>query len=65
MVIYSLKHGAMYDEMVAELLRFAGFQESVNDQLRGIIGYPSEIEARWVDDLYDIYSGYQVIDDED
>ena len=55
----------MYDEMISELLRFAGFQESVNDRLRGIIGYPSDIEARWVDDLYDIYSDKLVIDDED
>ena len=65
MVIFSLKHDAMYDEMISELLRFAGFQESVNDRLRGIIGYPSDIEARWVDDLYEIYSGQAVIDDED
>ena len=64
-MIFSLKHDAMYDEMISELLRFAGFQESVNDRLRGIIGYPSDIEARWVDDLYEIYSGQAVIDDED
>lgn len=65
MVIYSMRHEAMYDEMISELLRFAGFQESVNDRLSGIIGYPSDIEARWVDDLYDIYSDKLVIDDED
>lgn len=65
MVIYSMRHEAMYDEMISELLRFAGFQESVNDRLRGIIGYPSDMEARWVDDLYDIYTDKLVIDDED
>jgi hypothetical protein len=64
-VIFSLKHDAMYDEMISELLRFAGFQESVNDRLRGIIGYPSDIEARWVDDLYSVYTDKLVIDDED
>jgi len=55
----------MYDEMISELLRFAGFQESVNDRLRGIIGYPSDTQARWVDDLYNIYTDKLVIDDED
>ena len=64
-MIYSMRHEAMYDEMIAELLQHGGFQESVNDRLRGIIGYPSDIEARWVDDLYDIYSDKLVIDDED
>lgn len=64
-MIYSMRHEAMYDEMISEILRFAGFQESVNDRLRGIVGYPSDIEARWVDDLYDIYSNQSVIDDED
>ena len=65
MVIFSMRHEAMYDEMIAELLQHGGFQESVNAILRGIIGYPSDIEARWVDDLYDIYSDKLVIDDED
>ena len=64
-MIFSLKHDAMYDEMISELLRFAGFQESVNDRLRGIVGYPSDIEARWVDDLYSVYTDKLVIDDED
>ena len=64
-MIFSLKHDAMYDEMISELLRFAGFQESVNDRMRGIIGYPSDIEARWVDDLYSFYTDKLVIDDED
>ena len=64
-MIYSMRHEAMYDEMISELLRFAGFQESVNAILRGIIGYPSDTQARWVDDLYDIYSNQSVIDDED
>ncbi len=65
MVIYSMRHEAMYDEMISELLRFAGFQESVNSILRGIVGYPSDIEARWVDDLYSVYTDKLVIDDED
>lgn len=64
-MIYSMRHEAMYDEMISELLRFAGFQESVNAILRGIIDYPSDTQARWVDDLYDIYSDKLVIDDED
>lgn len=65
MVIYSMRHEAMYDEMIAELLQHGGFQESVNAILRGIIGYPSDTQARWVDDLYDIYTDKLVIDDED
>ena len=36
-MIYSMRHEAIYDEMISELLRFAGFQESVNDLLRGIM----------------------------
>ena len=64
-MIYSMRHEAMYDEMISELLRFAGFQEAVNAILRGIIDYPSDTQARWVDDLYDIYTDKLVIDDED
>ena len=65
MVIYSMRHEAMYDEMIAELLQHGGFQESVNAILRGIRGYPSDTQARWVDDLYSVYTDKLVIDDED
>jgi hypothetical protein len=64
-VSYSVTHEAMYDEMISEMLRFAGFQDSVNDKLRGIVGVPTAQQARWVDDLYGIYSNQSVIDDED
>jgi hypothetical protein len=55
----------MYDRMVSEMLRFAGFQDGVNERLRSIHGLPTEQEARWIDDLYSIYADRQVIDDED
>lgn len=63
--MFSIRHGAMYDEMVSELLRFGGFRASVNDKLREIIGHPSDVTARWIDDLYSVYSDESVIDDED
>ncbi len=62
---YSERHEAMYADMVAEMLQFAGFQESVNSILRGIAERLWPSEAQWVDDLYEIYSGLSVIDDED
>ncbi len=65
MVSYSVTHDEMYDRMVSEMLRFAGFQDGVNERLRSIHGLPTEQEARWIDDLYSIYADRQVIDDED
>ena len=64
MVIYSDLHEAMYGEMISEMLRFAGFQDSVNAKLRGIGERLWPNEAQWVDDLYGIYGDRQVIDDE-
>jgi hypothetical protein len=62
---YSDKHGNWYGAMAREMIRNAGFQKSVNDKLQsvdlrdGCYG----VECQWVDDLYEIYGGMDVIDD--
>jgi hypothetical protein len=63
-VMYSARHDQMIDAMVSEMLRYAGFQDSVNARLRHIsaTGNCSDVQARWVDDLYEIYGGRQVLE---
>ncbi len=61
---YSTRHEAMYDDMIRELLRYGGLQETVKAMLRRVL-IPNEKEARWVDDLYEIYGRQEVIDDAD
>ena len=63
MVDYSEWHDAWYDAMVRELLQYGDCQESVNNILRGIT-VPSERQARWIDDLYQVYGQRQVLDDD-
>jgi hypothetical protein len=60
---YSLKHEAFYDAMIKEMLQYAGFQESVAVMLRAMGSYISGKKRTIVDDLYQIYSDQQVIDD--
>lgn len=59
---YSVRHDAFYRDMANEMLRYAGFQESVNVTLRDIAQYGgfSPAHERWCDDLYGIYGDMQV-----
>lgn len=61
---YSETHDAWYPDMASEMLRHAGFQDTVNDKLRLITArdgcYPHE--CRWMDDLYQIYAEQDVIE---
>lgn len=61
---YSIRHDAYYHDMAKEMLRYAGFQETVNDVLRyiaehGAYGYDHQ---QWCDDLYQIYGDAQVME---
>tara|TARA_R110000782_G_scaffold2628_7_gene9988 strand:- start:611 stop:799 length:189 start_codon:yes stop_codon:yes gene_type:complete len=62
-VNYSVIHDAFYDAMIMEMLKYAGFQESVVFRLGAIGDYISEEERANVDDFYQIYAAQQVIDD--
>jgi len=65
MIWFSTRHDASYADMAAEMIRHAGFQDSVNDRLRLVVaagGCGSVSGARSVDDLYQIYGDEGVID---
>jgi hypothetical protein len=60
---YSVIHDAFYDAMIREMLQYAGLQESEAGMLRAMGSYISGKQRNIVDDLYQIYSDQQVIDD--
>ena len=59
---YSYRHKAYYSNMAKEMLKYAGFQESINDVLREISMYGGfdSLHRKWCDDLYDVYGNSQV-----
>ncbi len=60
---YSVKHDAMYDDMIKEMLQFGEFQESVRLRLRAYSGEVLSInEFRIINDLFDIYMSQQVME---
>lgn len=62
---YSTTHEAMYADMCAEMLRHAGFQESVRDIVAEIAARDvwSDHDKRVIDDLFQIYADDGVLDD--
>lgn len=64
MPVYSTKHEMTYAAMCGEMVKFAGFQDSVAARLRNwaAMEFVGDDAARSIDDLWDIYGGQAVME---